>query len=46
MRRIAAAQNLRTVGDYLEYRYDERVRGIIAGAALDRFASSFSRRQL
>ena len=31
MRRIAAAQNLRTVGDYLEYRYDERVRGIIAG---------------
>lgn len=30
MRRVAAEQNLRTVGDYLEYRYDERVRGIIA----------------
>lgn len=30
MRRIAAAQNLRTVGDYLEFRYDERVRGVIA----------------
>jgi SSS family solute:Na+ symporter len=30
MRRIAAAQNLRTVGDYLEFRYDERVRGTIA----------------
>jgi SSS family solute:Na+ symporter len=31
MRAVAAAQNLRTVGDYLEYRYDERVRGVIAG---------------
>ncbi len=30
MRRVAAAQNLRTVGDYLEFRYDERVRGVIA----------------
>jgi SSS family solute:Na+ symporter len=30
MRRVAAEANLRTVGDYLEYRYDERVRGIIA----------------
>jgi solute:Na+ symporter, SSS family len=30
MRRVAAAQNLRTVGDYLEFRYDERVRGAIA----------------
>ncbi|HUR34899.1 MAG TPA: sodium:solute symporter family protein [Vicinamibacterales bacterium] len=30
MRRVAAAQNLRTVGDYLEYRYDERVRGIVS----------------
>src|SRR3954469_5531095 len=30
MRRIAAAQGLRTVGDYLEFRYDERVRGTIA----------------
>jgi SSS family solute:Na+ symporter len=30
MRRVAAEQNLRTVGDYLEYRYDERVRGLIA----------------
>jgi SSS family solute:Na+ symporter len=30
MRRIAAAHNLRTVGDYLEFRYDERVRAIIA----------------
>lgn len=30
MRRIAAEQNLRTVGDYLEYRYDQRVRGIVA----------------
>ncbi|MGE0450734.1 MAG: sodium:solute symporter family protein [Vicinamibacterales bacterium] len=30
MRRVAAAQNLRTVGDYLEYRYDRRVRGTIA----------------
>ena len=30
MRRIAAAQNLKTVGDYLEFRYDARVRGVIA----------------
>ena len=30
MRRVAAEQNLRTVGDYLEFRYDERVRAIIA----------------
>ena len=30
MRRIAAAQNLRTVGDYLEFRYDARVRGVVA----------------
>jgi SSS family solute:Na+ symporter len=30
MRRVAAAHNLRTVGDYLEFRYDERVRAIIA----------------
>src|SRR4051812_12981644 len=30
MRRVAAEQNLRTVGDYLEFRYDQRVRGIIA----------------
>lgn len=30
MRRVAAAQNLRTVGDYLEFRYDQRIRGIIA----------------
>ena len=31
MRRIAAARNLRTVGDYLEFRYSARVRGTIAG---------------
>ena len=30
MRRVAAAQNLTTVGDYLEFRYDARVRGVIA----------------
>ncbi len=30
MRRIAAAENLRTVGDYLEFRYDARVRGVVA----------------
>jgi SSS family solute:Na+ symporter len=30
MRRIAAAQNLRTVGDYLEFRYSAAVRGIIS----------------
>jgi len=29
--RIAAAHNLLTVGDYLEYRYDRRVRRLIAG---------------
>ena len=31
IRRVAAEQDLRTVGDYLEYRYDATVRGIIAG---------------
>ena len=31
MRRVAAAQNLKTVGDYLEFRYDARVRGVVAG---------------
>lgn len=30
MRRVAAEQNLKTVGDYLEFRYDARVRGVIA----------------
>jgi SSS family solute:Na+ symporter len=30
MRRIAAAQGLRTVGDFLEFRYSNTVRGIIA----------------
>ncbi|MEQ1912780.1 MAG: sodium:solute symporter family protein [Vicinamibacterales bacterium] len=30
MRRVAAAQNLNTVGDYLEFRYDARVRGVVA----------------
>jgi SSS family solute:Na+ symporter len=30
MRRVAAEQNLRTVGDFLERRYDHRVRGVIA----------------
>jgi SSS family solute:Na+ symporter len=30
MRRIAAARNLRTVGDYLEFRYSASVRGTIA----------------
>jgi solute:Na+ symporter, SSS family len=30
MRRIAAARGLRTVGDYLEFRYNSSVRGIIA----------------
>ena len=30
MRRIAAAQNLRTVGDYLEFRYNAAVRGAIS----------------
>ena len=31
MRRLAAARGLRTVGDYLEYRYSRGVRAIIAG---------------
>jgi solute:Na+ symporter, SSS family len=31
MRRVAAAHDLRTVGDYLEFRYNSTVRGIIAG---------------
>jgi SSS family solute:Na+ symporter len=30
MRRVAAEWNLRTVGDFLERRYDQRVRGVIA----------------
>src|SRR5215813_14452241 len=30
IRRVAAAHNLETVGDYLEYRYDEKVRGLTA----------------
>src|SRR5262245_46193184 len=30
MRRVAAAHNLRTVGDFLEHRYDRRVRGIVS----------------
>src|SRR5262249_29773607 len=30
IRRIAAAEKLRTVGDYLEFRYNSTVRGIIA----------------
>jgi len=30
MRRVAAEQDLRTVGDYLEFRYDQRIRGLIA----------------
>src|SRR3954470_16642370 len=30
MRRIAAEQNLKAVGDYLERRYDHRVRAVIA----------------
>lgn len=29
IRRIAADENLRTVGDYLEFRYDARVRGAV-----------------
>ncbi len=29
MRRLAAAHDLRTVGDYLEFRYDRRVRAVI-----------------
>src|SRR5437764_8020483 len=31
MRQVAAARGLRTVGDYLEYRYGRSVRAIIAG---------------
>jgi solute:Na+ symporter, SSS family len=31
IRRLAAARGLRTVGDYLEYRYSRSVRAIIAG---------------
>jgi SSS family solute:Na+ symporter len=31
MRQVAAARGLRTVGDYLEYRYSRSVRAIIAG---------------
>src|SRR6185436_6539188 len=30
LRRVAAEHNLRTVGDYLEFRYDRRVRGVIS----------------
>jgi SSS family solute:Na+ symporter len=30
MRRVSAAQNLRTVGDYLEFRYSATVRAVIA----------------
>jgi SSS family solute:Na+ symporter len=30
MRRVAAARDLRTVGDYLEFRYSASVRGVIA----------------
>jgi SSS family solute:Na+ symporter len=30
MRRVAAAKNLTSVGDYLEFRYDRRVRGVIS----------------
>ena len=30
MRRISAERNLRTVGDYLEYRYSAHVRAVIA----------------
>jgi len=31
IRRIAAAHDLRTLGDFLEWRYDSRVRAIVAG---------------
>lgn len=31
MRRVAAAHDLRTVGDYLEFRYSATVRGVISG---------------
>jgi solute:Na+ symporter, SSS family len=30
LRRVAAAHDLSTVGEYLEFRYDERVRGVIS----------------
>jgi SSS family solute:Na+ symporter len=30
MRRVAAARNLTSLGDYLEFRYDRRVRGVIS----------------
>ncbi|HEY2431768.1 MAG TPA: sodium:solute symporter family protein [Vicinamibacterales bacterium] len=30
LRRIAAAHDLRTVGDFLEWRYDQRVRAVVA----------------
>src|SRR5262249_17050459 len=30
MRRVAAAHDLRTVGDYLEHRYDSTVRGVVS----------------
>ena len=30
IRRLAAEHNLQTVGDYLEWRYDRRVRGLVA----------------
>ena len=30
MRRVAASNNLRTVGDYLEFRYSATVRGVVA----------------
>jgi len=39
IRRVAAAHNLRTVGDYLEFRYNATVRGVIA--ALVWFGSIF-----
>ena len=39
MRRVAAAQGLRTVGDYLEFRYGRRVRAILS--ALLWFGSLF-----
>src|SRR5262252_4771162 len=30
IRRVAAARNVQTVGDYLEHRYDARVRGVVS----------------
>ena len=38
MRRVAAAHGLRTVGDYLEFRYSPHVRGVDRRAAVDRRA--------